>query len=558
MATRERVDVHARIREADSRSSRVYLAHEIMDLQELLTKLRDPTAWPNPVGVIEVVHTHGSAVLLGGEHVYKLKKPVDFGFLDYSTLAKRKAMCEAEVALNRRLAPGVYLGVVPITVTNGRATFGGAGEVVEYAVHMKRLDDAWTLGRRVLDGTIDRAMLERVGRTLAQFHRTARRGADVARWASFDAVRENCDDNFTALREHAGVVAPRVEIERLASATDAELARQRGLIEERAAALVPCESHGDLRLEHVYVMPDGELCIVDCIEFSERFRCADPVSDIAFLAMDLKAHGAWDGAEVLLDAYFAESGDSAGRALAPLYIAYRSAVRAKVRAMAAASPAIPDDQRRRALQLARAHIQLAVGELSAPGDRPCLVLVGGLPGTGKSVLSRNLSRECAFTWLRADAIRKELAGLDPLEHGGADVRAGIYTPDWNDRTYGECLARAKELLFGGGRVLVDASFKEERRRLAFVEASRDWGVPVRILECVSADPLVRERLANRREDPSDADWRIYEHVRATWDEFGERTRPLHTRIDTSGPVEASLAQAVASLRAAQLAALASS
>jgi uncharacterized protein len=524
-----------------------------MDLQQLLTKLRDPAAWPHAVGAIEVVHTHASAVLLGGDHVYKLKKPVDFGFLDYSSLAKRKAMCEAEVALNRRLAPGVYLGVVPITLADGRVTINGAGEIVEYAVHMRRLDDALTLGRRVLDGTLDDAVLARVGRTLAGFHRSARRGPDVARWASFDAVRGNNLDNFSALREHAGVVAPREEIERLALATVAELQRRRELIERRAAASMPCETHGDLRLEHVYVMPDGELCIVDCIEFSERFRCADPVSDVAFLAMDLKAHGAWDAAEILLESYFASSGDVEGRALLPLYVAYRSGVRAKVRAMAAASPTIPDDQRRHALQLARAHIQLAVGELGAPGERPCLVLVGGLPGTGKSVLSRNVSQACGFTWLRADAIRKELAGMDPLARGENEVRAGIYTPEWNERTYGECLARAKKLLFGGGRVLVDASFKEERRRLAFVDAARDWGVPVRIFECVTAVEHARDRLAGRRDDPSDADWRIYEHVRATWDEFGPRTKPLHTRVDTSGSPEQSLAQAVAALRAAGLA-----
>jgi len=523
-----------------------------MELQELLAALQDPRAWPHPASAIEVVHTHASAVLLGGEHVYKLKKPVDFGFLDYSTLARRKAMCEAEVALNRRLAPGVYLGVVPITLSGGRARIGGTGEVIEYAVHMRRLDDALNLGRRLLEGGLDPRLLERVGRALAEFHRRARRGEEVSRWARFEIVRENHLDNFRLLREHAEVVAPSEEIERLARASEAQLARCRELIEARADSAA-CETHGDLRLEHVYVMPDGELCIVDCVEFSERFRCADPVSDTAFLAMDLKAHGAWESARILWDAYFAACGDEQGRALAALYVAYRSSVRAKVRALAAASPAIPKGQRQHALQLARAHIQLAVGELSPPGERPCLVLVAGLPGTGKSVLSRNLSQACGLSWLRADSIRKELAGLDPLAKASDEVRAGIYTPEWNERTYGECLTRARQLLFGGGRVLVDASFKEERRRLAFVDAARDWGVPVRILECVSAAGLVRERLTQRRNDPSDADWRIYEHVRSTWDDFGLRTRAVHTRIDTSGTPEQSLALAVAALRAADLA-----
>lgn len=523
-----------------------------MELQELLTALCDPGLWPNPAGPVEVIHTHASAVLLAGEHVYKLKKPVNFGFLDYSTLERRKAMCEAEVALNRRLAPDVYLGVVPITLADGKVAIGGGGKIIEYAVHMRRLDDALTLGHRVQDHSLKSETLARVGRILAGFHRQARRGPEVSRWATFDAVRENCLDNFSALRGHVGLVAPSEEIERLARATDQELERVRAVIERRAGASVACETHGDLRLEHVYVLPDKELVIVDCIEFSERFRCADPVSDVAFLAMDLKAHGAWDHAQVLLDAYFAESADLEGRELTALYAAYRSSVRAKVRAMAAASLLIPEDQRKHALQLARAHIQLAVGELSSPAERPCLILVGGLPGTGKSVLSRNLSQACGFTWLRADAIRKELAGLDPLARGNSEVRSGIYTPEWNERTYGECLARAKTLLFGGGRVLVDASFKEERRRQAFIDAARDWGVPVRFIECTSAPELVRERLAQRKDDPSDADWRIYEHVRKTWENSSARTSALHTPVDTSGTPEHSLAQALAALGAAGL------
>jgi aminoglycoside phosphotransferase family enzyme len=399
-----------------------------MELTTLLEALRDPSVYPHAAPGITVVHTHASAVVLAGEHVYKLKKPVDFGFLDYSTLERRRQMCAAEVelnrrevALNRRLAPGVYLGVIPITLDGQRVALGGAGEVVEYAVHMRRLPDTATLSHRILAGPLGRGTVERVGRMIANFHRDARRGPDVSRWATFDRVRENCRENFAGLAVHADVVAPRAEFMRLELVTEAELTARYELIERRAALNVPCETHGDLRLEHVYLRPEGEPCIVDCIEFSERFRCADPVADVAFLAMDLQAHGDWTAAGTLLDAYFDESGDGDGRALVPLYLAYRSVVRAKVRAIQAASPGIPVEQRRRALQLARAHIQLAVVDLAPAAERPCLVLVGGLPGTGKSVLSEALATTAHFHWLRADAIRKELAGLDPLASGSSAV-----------------------------------------------------------------------------------------------------------------------------------------
>jgi aminoglycoside phosphotransferase family enzyme/predicted kinase len=533
-----------------------------MTFDEILRDLLDPGSHPGSAGAPVLVQTHASAVVLAGDDVYKLKKPVDFGFLDYSTLARRKAMCEAEVALNRRLAPGVYLGVVPITQRAGHAVLGGEGSPIEYAVHMRRLPEDATLAAHVRSGPIASEVLSELGRTVARFHADARRGPDVSAWGEFEPVRQNCEDNFAGLAPHAGSVAPVEELLRLELATRSELDAQRELIERRARANVPCETHGDLRLEHVYLIASEDrvsasmgthgLVIVDCIEFSPRFSCADPVADIAFLAMDLRAHGAWPEARALLDAYFDESHDHEGRALVPLYVAYRSAVRAKVRAMQASAPGIPAAQRAEALQLARAHVQLAVGELALPRERPCLVLVGGLPGTGKSVLSGGLAASGAFTWLRADAIRKELAGLDPLTSGRADVRAGIYTPEWNDRTYGECLVRAREHLFAGRRVLVDASFKEERRRLAFVDAARDWGVPVVFLECTARPELIRARLAGRVGDPSDADWSIYEHVRRTWEPLGPRTRRVHTEVDTSDTREESLARALVSLGRAGL------
>lgn len=335
-------------------------------LADLLDQFGHARAEPHAADAPRLVQTHGSAVVLAGDEVFKFKKPVDFGFLDYSTLAKRRAMCEAEVELNRRLAPDVYLGVVPITCEGGRALIGGRGEPIEYAVHMRRLPEFATLGARLAAGPLWPGLLERVAQTIARFHARARRGPDVAHWATFECVRANCRDNFTGLAPHASAVAQGDELQRLEAATEAELERMRSRIERRAQSGLPCETHGDLRLEHVYAFEDGTLSIVDCIEFSPRYACADPVADIAFLAMDLRAHGAAAEARTLLDAYFAESGDDEGRALVPLYVAYRSTVRAKVRALHAAAPSIPAEQRAEALRLARAHVRLALDEL-APG-----------------------------------------------------------------------------------------------------------------------------------------------------------------------------------------------
>ena len=492
---------------------------------EIAAALGEPT---------EVVHTHASMVFLGATRVYKVKKPVDFGFLDYSSLGKREAMCRAEVELNRRLAPDVYLGVVPITDEGDRLALAGSGPIIEWAVLMRRLPEEACWSSLLAREALTPAHVRMVGQRLAAFHRTAPRGPDISAHARFVEVAQACRDNFTAL---AGFDAPLVE--RVRAATERELAAQRHLIDARVGAGIPCEIHGDLRLEHVYDLggsahPD-DLRIVDCVEFSAALRCGDPASDVAFLAMDLRMHGGWKLADALVESWLV--GDPEARALLPLFCAYRSAVRAKVRAL-------QNDEVR-----ARGHLLLALGELAPPDERPCLVLVGGLPGTGKSRLAEDLAARAGLEWIRADAVRKELAGIDVHASGKAAVLGGIYTKEWNDRTYGECLARAGAILARGGRALVDASFKEEHRRLELVELARRMGARVRILVCSASAEVVRVRLAERGDDPSDADWTIYEHARRTWEPFGATTRELIGAIDTEGPHDVTVAHALEVLRA---------
>jgi uncharacterized protein len=502
-----------------------------MDLPDLLAALSDPTAYPRP-GPVEVRQTHISAVFLVGDTVYKVRKPVRLGFVDFSTLAKRKADCDAEVRLNRRLAPGVYRGVVPITMVDGQVKVDAAGEPVEWAVEMVRLPDDATMRRRLDRDELTAADVGRVARRVADFHRTADRGEHVSRFGRFDVVAGNARENFAQTAGHVDSIVPRAIYDRCRELTERVLSDLNELIEARAARGVPCDTHGDLHLDHVYLFPDrpppDDLVAIDCVEFADRFRFTDPVADVAFLVMDLAFRGRRDLAAACADAYFATGGDADGRALLDFYVAYRAVVRAKVEGMQAAEPEVPDAQRSVRHFSAAAHWRLALGTLEEPARRPALVLIGGLPGTGKSTLACGLAAAANFTVVRSDEVRKELAGVPVTRKG-----EGIYTPEWTGRTYNECGRRAWRVMDDGGRVLVDASFVEAARRMALLYAARKFGVPAICLVCRADPSLVRERLRNRRGDASDADERVYDELAARWEAGDPRYQRQTVSIDTT-------------------------
>jgi aminoglycoside phosphotransferase family enzyme/predicted kinase len=523
-----------------------------MDLTQLIEALSDPAAYPDPVGEVDVRHTHISAVFLTGHFVYKVKKPVELGFLDFSTLTKRRHYCEEEVRLNRRLAPDVYLGVVPVTCDAGGVRVEGKGEVVEWAVKMRRLPDDATLQSRLPRGEVGVQVVEALARKIAAFHAQAESGPSVAAFGSFEVVAGNARENFEQSVAHVGTTVSDGVFARTRTLTEVALARYRPLIDGRTKRGVPRDTHGDLRLGHVYYFPDqeppGDLVIIDCIEFNERFRFSDPVSDMAFFVLGLTLQGHRDLARAFMEAYFLASEDGEGRRLVPFYTSYRGAVRGKVEGLKLARPEIAEADRAVALAKARGSWLLALGELEEPGRRPCLVLVGGLPGTGKSTLALALADRAGFRVIRSDLVRKELADAGGTEPGPAAFGEGIYTAEWTERTYAECLRRAEGLLFEGERVLVDANFREEAWRRAFLETATRWGVPGGLLLCEAEPDVVRERLASRRDDASDADWAVYLKAVETWEEPGTRTRSAVQTVSTGGSVERALSQAVDVIR----------
>jgi aminoglycoside phosphotransferase family enzyme/predicted kinase len=520
----------------------------MMELTQLIEALSHDRAYPHPVPGVEIRQTHISVVFLAGPYAYKIKKPVSLGFLDFTSLNKRRHFCEEEVRLNLRLAPAVYLGVVPVTGAGSKVQMEGQGEVVEWAVKMERLPEEATLLKRLQRGEVETELVEALARKIASFHARAEAGERIAAYGRFDAVCRNARENFEQSKPQVGHTLSQTVFERLAALTETALSRLRPLIEVRARRGVPRDTHGDLHLDHVYLFPDrqtpDDLVIIDCIEFNERFRFADPIADMAFLVMDLAFHGRRDLARAFTEAYFRASGDEEGRALLPFYTAYRAAIRGKVEGFELTEKEVPETERAAALARAKAHWLLALGELEEPGRRPCLVLVGGLPGTGKSTLARGLAERAGFTVIRSDTVRKELAGIPTEEPASNSYRQGIYTPEWTERTYAECLRRAERALFEGQRVLVDATFREERNRLVLLDAAARLRVPAVLLLCRAEPAVVRERLENRRGDASDADWAVFQQAAERWEGAGPLTRQALREVSTSDTSEQALVQAL--------------
>jgi len=523
-----------------------------MDQGQLIEPLSAPSAYHPVVEAVEVIQTHISVVFLVGSLAYKIKKAVDLGFVDYSTLEKRRHFCEEEVRLNRRLAPDIYLGVVPVTRQGRTIRMEGTGEVVEWAVKMMRLPDAATLHAHLDRGDVGALALDELARRVSRFHASAESGDRVRASAGFEAIARNARENFDQAIPQVGVTLSQSTFERLKLRTEASLARLHGIIESRAQRGIARDTHGDLRLDHVYWFPDreppGDWVVVDCIEFNDRFRYADPVADIAFLTMELTLQGRGDLAASFTQAYLRASGDADGREMLSFYKAYRAAVRGKVEGMKLAQSEVPQLERSAAQTRARALWLFALAQLEDPSSRPCLVLVGGLPGAGKSSLARDLAEMAGFTVIRSDEVRKEPAGRSGQGSAPAAFGKDLYSTVWNERTYAECLRRAEDSLFEGRRVLIDASFRQDAQRRAFLETASRWGITGCLLLCQADPAVIHDRLASRSGDASDADRAIYEEISRRWDEPAPFTRTVTREIASGGSRAQSLAQALTVLQ----------
>lgn len=508
----------------------------------LLKALRDPAFYAAD-GPVEVRETHASLVFLVGADAYKLKKPVDFGFLDYSTLARRRLMCRREVELNRRLAPGVYLGVVPVTKERKGFALGGRGAVIDCLVHMRRLNDGNSLSALVRRREATEAGVRRVARKIAAFHSGAGRGPAIDAFGRPSAIARNHEENFAQVRPFVGHAISGETFTEITEAARRYLKEQRPALLARIAGGHIRDGHGDLRAEHVYMENGVE--IIDCIEFTRRFRYADTAADAGFLAMDLEAHGVPDLARAFVAEYTHASADDMGPVLG-FYQCYRAFTRGKVACLRWVQPGQEQAARDSELAEARRFFHLAL-KYARGGGGPVLILMCGLTGTGKSTLAAALGEVLAAEVVTADEVRKRMAGV-PAEAGRDEpLDTGLYAPAMNAQVYEALHAAAECTLRRGRNVILDATYRRRSDRAAAGTMARRLGAELFVIECTAPERAVRERIERRRNEGggwSDGRWEVYLQQRAAFEPLEELRERERIAIDTTQPLAVQVAEAL--------------
>ncbi|MCA9648650.1 MAG: AAA family ATPase [Myxococcales bacterium] len=494
-------------------------------------------------GTTTLVETHISWVLIAETEVFKLKKPVALGFLDFSTVQARRAACEAEVELNRRLAPAVYLGVRALRRDErGRLSLHGEGEVIDWVVHMRRLPDRDRADLRLAEGRLGRAEIERIAQRVARFHAEARCDETTASFGRPEAIAVNVRENFAQTRRTIERYLRPEQAAEIERAQGELLARDGERFEARIAAGRVRDGHGDLRLEHVYLSDDGEVTIIDCIEFNDRFRYADVAADLAFLAMDLNEHGHVELSEQLVADYARASGDYDLYGVLDFYEGYRAYVRGKIASFVADGPAVDHDRRVRAEASARHCFLLALASERRSLLRPTVVAVGGIIASGKSTIADRLGFEMSAPVVDADRTRKQMLGVRETQPVHEGSWQGAYDPAFTEEVYAEVFRRAGVVLASGRPVIVEASFRSRALRERARALARAHEVPFRLIECRVEPELARERLRERAKHASVSDGRleIFDDFVARWETIDELPAAEHVVLDTSRPLEDNL------------------
>jgi aminoglycoside phosphotransferase family enzyme/predicted kinase len=491
--------------------------------------------YPSPATAVQLIQTHISYVLLTGEFAYKIKKPLDFGFLNYSTLAARQHFCQEELRLNQRSAADVYLEVVPITQSGDHYQIGGSGEIVEYAVKMRQFPQATLLTNLFERGELTPALVQELAQVIAEFHRKTTTNDYIRSFGKVEQVRQAFDENFKQTEQYIGGPQTQQQFDETKAYCDRFFAEQTALFQQRIEADRIRECHGDLHLRNIAYW-NHKLLLFDCIEFNEPFRFVDVMYDVAYIVMDLEARQRRDLSTLFLNTYTEQTGDWEGLQVLPIYVSRQTYVRAKVTCFLLNDPGVPDTEKQAAAKTAALYYRLAWEYSQDKKGR--LLLMAGLSGSGKSTTARAIAEQIGAIQIRSDAVRKHLGGIPLQERGGAD----LYTPEMHQKTYGRLLELGVKLAQQGYSVILDAKYDRQVWRQAVIEQAAAHHLPLQIIHCDAPTEVLRARLQHRTGDIADAtpDLLAQQH----FDPFSAAEQRYVKTIDTTQDLEHQLADAL--------------
>ncbi len=520
------------------------------DRKQLVNSLLRPSAYPHDVsGDVLHISTHISDVFLAGEFAYKVKKPVNFGFCDFSTADLRERFTSLELELNQRLSSGVYLSIEPVThdVRTGEFAIGGSGSKVETALKMRRLSTDDQLDVLITQGRAGDPEIRQIAQLLARSHSEATAAGE--KFGTVEAVAGIVLGNLDRVFEHAQPELNRISLANIAAYAEAFLAVRGGLISKRRAADKPRMCHGDLHAGNIFLERTGErpgeqsssalstIQVIDCIEFNPSFVNIDPAADLAFLSMDLKRLGHETLAENLVKEYVTASGDNGIGNLMPFYESYRAMVRCMAESIMAGQES--GDGRTAHVRAADAYLELACQQ----AQRDCpqfLAITSGVTGTGKSTAARIVADNWNAVHLQSDAIRRELAGIGPTERSGSGLSGGIYTKEMSLRTYEEMQSRGAQALVEGRSVILDGTHTRADFRAQSLDIGRQAGVMTLVIECSMPEKSAIDRLKRRYasgQSESEGRPEVYQRQIAGWQPVSDAEADAVVRVSTEGESE---------------------
>ncbi len=504
-----------------------------MTSNDLIEQMQQPEFYNHPVETpIKLIQTHVSYVLLTGDYVYKLKKSVNFGFLDFSSLEKRKHFLQEELRLNQPVAPEIYLEIVTITkkgdIYQLSKELSESNYPVEYALKMRQFPQENLLIKMFETGNLKEEHLEELGKVVAKFHENTITNEYIRSFGTISQIKKSIDDNYKSTEKYIGIVQTQQQYQETKQFTDKFFQNQTDLFIKRKETEKIRECHGDLHLKNICFW-HNKIQLFDRIEFNEPFRFVDVMYDIAFTVMDLEGGGSKEFANIFLNTYIEQTGDYQGLEVLPLYLSRQAYVRAKVTSFLLDDANISNQEKENAAKVAAQYYQQA-WQYTQP-QQGKLILMSGLSGSGKTTVAKELARKFSAIQIRSDATRKHIAKI-PLHEKG---NQSIYTPSMNQKTYDYLLNLGISLTKAGYWVILDAKYDRRKLRIDAIEAAKKHQIPLKIIHCQAPLEILEKRLESRKHDISDATSDLLQKQIKTAETFSPRETPYVIPVDTHEP-----------------------